>query len=90
MAAGISGLSGQAMGHAPEPDWQTREQIRSLRKLGYSVMEIGDQLRLERPSELAMIRAVCAERDMRRYAPGDLGMRGPVKAGPSGAGRILP
>lgn len=94
MAAGISGLSGQADGHAPEPDWQTREQtreqIRSLRRLGYSVMEIGDQLRLDRPSELAMIRAVCAEKDMRRFAPGELGVSGPTKAGPSRAGRILP
>lgn len=89
MAAGISGLSGQADGHAPEPDWQTREQIRSPRRLGYSVMEIGDQLRLDRPSELAMIRAVCAEKDMRRFAPGELGVSGPIRQGSSPARRIL-
>lgn len=88
--ASIRGLNPQAEGRAPEPDWQTRDQIRSLRRLGYAVAEIGEQLRLERPSELAMIRAVCAEKSLRRFAPGELGVRGPTKAGPSRAGRILP
>ena len=82
-------MSHQADALAPEYDHQLYLQVRELRRLRMTVSEIGDQLGLDKPSELAAIRMICSAREMRKYAPGELGVSGPVKAGANRSQRPL-
>ena len=74
-------MSRQAEALAPAIDHQLFLQVRELRKLRMTVSEIGDQLDLHKPSDRAAIQMICSGPGMRKYAPGELGIAGPVKAG---------
>jgi hypothetical protein len=74
-------MSRQAEALAPAIDHQLFLQVRELRKLRMTVSEIGDQLDLHKPSDRVAIQMICSGPGMRKYAPGELGIAGPVKAG---------
>ena len=74
-------MSQQAEALAPAIDHQLYLQVRELRRLRMTVSEIGDQLGLDKPSDRAAIQMICSSQGMRKYAPGELGIAGPVKAG---------
>ena len=67
----------ESMGVTMTIDFQLRSQVVTLRKLGYTVFEIGQKLGMTRSTELQAISDICQERGMRPYGRG-CDVSGPV------------